>query len=360
MKKWTKQQLEAAGKLAQELREQADPQKTVEENMQEALLWRVDDIDAAQVVSQLCEGIQSFHGNLKKAQNQGLPALVDEKLESILDGRTEEEQAQVLYELLTAFAQAAQVQAPAPSGQVDELKQQVREYLCEYGVLNLGSEGAELLLRELGRKELEELTQAQSKVNQEQYTALAFYLQKLQGELETVPDGLTPQEIGALTAAAYKTNQTILDGLLGKLDWERVKRILMMIAGAAIITIMTIAISKVAVFTGTFTVWVVEGVVGMGVIGTIVGAVFGYGVIADIIETTIDTAQSIAHMTHLDDGVKAAACTLRKWFQETVRPKAVQFWSKVKERFGAVESHPAQTDPEAETEPSIQANYTLA
>lgn len=358
MKKWTKEQLAAAAALAQELQAQADPQRTVEENMQAALLRRVDDIDAQQTVTELCSGIRSFHTTLKRTQEQGLPAVVDQTLEAILANRTQEEQAQVLHELLAAFSPVQDLAQGDPA-QVDVMKRQLREYLCQYGVLDLGSEGAEVLMRELGRQDLEALSQAQDRASQEQYTALAFYLQKLQGELDAVPDELSAQEIGALTAAAYGTNHTILEGLLGKIDWETVKHRLMMIAGAGLLTLMTIAVAKVVLFTGTLTFWIVKGVVGMSVIGTIVAAFFGFSVVSDILSTAVEIGQSLARATHLDEGVRAGASVLHKWLQETVRPKAAEFWQAVKEFFGVAERQSAQTGAEEQSEQE-EADYSPA
>jgi len=363
MKQWTKQQLKTAAALAQELQEQADPKKSVEENMQEALLCRADNIDAQRIVAELRDGIQSFHDTFAQTQEQGLDAVVDQKLDAILEGYTEPEQVQVLHELLTAFAQVCQVQAPAAAdpAQLNEMKAKVREYLCQYSVLNLGAEGSEILLRELGQAELEQLSQAQDKAGREQYIALAFYIQQARGELDAVPNELSAQEIGALTAAAYESQRVILGGLLGKLDWESVKRTLMMIAGAAVLAVLGFAMLKIAAFAGTLTYLVIKGLVGMSVIGTVMGLFFGFEIVSNFIDIAIKAGEAIAHVTHLDEGLKTATTVLSKWFQETVRPKVAAFWQAVKRSFGIADSQPAETvvDDE-ELELLIEENPSLA
>lgn len=338
MKKLRKEQEAAVKALMQEMMADRDAGKSIHENIREQLQKRVDGVDADRVMAGLEKGICNFHENLHKAEEQGLDVLAESSLDEMLEKRNEEEQRALLADLLTALAEASGHPVPgafAETGELGELKAAVKEYICEYSVLHLDCEASERLLEELGAEQMELLREAQEEENLERYTAAAMYILKVTGTQEEIPADMSEHEIGVAAAASVCSQQTIRSGLLGRIDWEKVKARLKLIAGVAVLAVLTAVSAKLAVVTGALVFYFVQAVVGLGVIGTIAAAAFGAAAAFNFVKSMLSAGKKIGETTGVNEKLAQGSARLGAWIENTVKPAAQAFWEKIKTLFAA-------------------------
>lgn len=337
-KTWTKEQMEKAEKLVRELMNEAKTEQSVEKNLADSLNSRLD-VDGDKIVSGLKEGIRSFYENYETGKGKGLKALTDEKLSSMLEGYDENNQRMLLSDIISACAEISGQEMSDEKLQklsLGELKGMVQEYICEYAILTMDCEAAELIADELKEKDIKALTDAGEKEKQELYTALAIYILKVTGELEDIPAAVSEQEIGVSTAASFETQSAIHEWLLGKLSWEKVKEKLKLIAGAALLTLMAFIALKLAVFTASFIFIIVQAVVGMGIIGTLTACIFGMIHGVSIITPILEAGKWISEKTGISDKVTEGKERLTRWYHETIGLRLDAFWEKIKKRIAAL------------------------
>ena len=348
--KWTQEQLSAARALAVGLAGEARTDLTVEQNMKNALASRLEGVDADHIVSDLCDGIDAFHQAYEKAQDEGLEALVNASLDGHLSGKTEDEQADWLYSVLTACAQA--VDQPIPERQAGvtagQLRGMVVEYFTDYALLHIDCGATEFLVSELDGAD--RLADAEDWAFSERYMALALYLLKSAGDLKGVPAQMGAKEIGASAAAAMCESRVVRDGLLGRIDWEDVKRKLKLIAGAVLTAVILIVAARLAATAFIVTGVLVEAIVGMGVIGSAAGFLLGIAAAVKIISKGGDIAAAAAIVTGFGEVVREKTGRLSDWYHETFLPAAKNFWQRVRAALSGLAGHRAAAqETEAET-----------
>lgn len=330
--KWTKEQLEKAGKLAQAMMTEAEEGVPKEQNLKDSLVRRVEGGNPDNVIANLQEGIRIFHNTFNQAQSRGITSLLDSKFDEMLSGYDEEEQKTLMKDIfegcVEASGQEISEDLETPES-LEELKEAVKEYIVEYSVLNLDCEAAARILQEIGADSIKELQDAEELSRKEAYTALAVYILMATGELTDIPAGITAKEIGVYTAASYCEQKTILEAIHGKINWDEVKSLLKLIAGCAVIAIVTIVAVKAAFVAGVVAAVVTESIIGLGIIGTLVAFVFTYGIIDSIVQTTLPVIMKVGEVTGINEKANAVWAKISEWFNNTVRPAFASFKEKV-------------------------------
>lgn len=329
--KWTKEQLEKAGKLAQEMMTEAEEGASKEQNLKDSLVRRVEGGNPDDVIANLLEGIQIFDNTFHQAKSRGMTSLLDSKFDEMLSGYDEEEQKVLMKDIFKGCVEASgqeiseDLETPESLG---ELKEAVKEYIVEYSVLNLDCEAAARILQEIGADSIKELQDAEELSRKEAYTALAVYILMATGELTDIPAGITAKEIGVYTAASFCEQKTILEAIHGKINWEKVKSLLKLIAGCAMIAIVTIVTVKAAFVAGLVAIVITKSIIGLGIIGTLVAFIAICGITDSIVRTTLPFIMEAGEVTGINEKANAVWVKISEWFHNTVRPAFASFKEK--------------------------------
>lgn len=332
--RWTKQELDMAEQLAQELQEEEQFNLDRHQSLKESLMSRIEHVDAERVIAELQAGIDMFHMSFEAVQKNGIEPVAEKALDEMLKEYKEEEQGEVLFDILNACAQAADRQVPdglEEKKDLSVLKKAVIEYLCEYSVLYLDCETSFRLTERLGEENIQKLAEAEDTFQKEIYMALAVYILKVQGRLESVPAQMTEREIGISVAAAGYKEKTIWEGIVGKLDWKAVERQLKLIAGTAILALLTVVTVKVAAAGTLLIAGFVHAVVGMGAVGILVGMMMGIGAAGCFVKKMLLVGEKIGDWTGVNEKGKEAAEQFQRWFDETLKPAWEEFWKNIAE-----------------------------
>ena len=332
--RWTKQELDMAERLAQELQEEEQFDLDKKQSLKDSLMSRIEHVDADRVIEELQAGIDMFHMSFEAVQKDGMEAVAEKTLDEMLKECKDEEQEEFLFDILSACAQAADRQVPdglEEKKDLSVLKKAVIEYLCEYSVLYLDCETSFKLTEKLGEENIQKLVDAEETFEKEIYMALAVYILKVQGRLENVPAQMTEREIGISVAAAGYKEKTIWEGIAGRLDWKEVEKQLKLIAGTAILALLTVVTVKVAAAGTLLIAGFVHAVVGIGMVGILVGFMMGIGAAGCFVKKMLQVGEKIGEWTGVNEKGKEVAEQFKIWFYESLKPALEEFWKNVAE-----------------------------
>jgi hypothetical protein len=343
--KLTSKETESVRLLTDELLASADSRLSLEENLSKSLSSRIQGIDSLETVKQIISGIKRFDDSLAangKADN--LKPWVSDKLSEALEGKDISEQHTTLLNVLTALSATdsahtgelrlkfAQIKgAKVTADNVNELKALVAEYLDSNAVLYFDDSATISLLENLGADSGKELLNATWSEQSKPYLALSTYILKTTGELPSLPLEIGAEEIGVSTAAAVAREQVIRDGAAGRETWDMVLMALKAIATIAVALLAVYAIVNIALFVGSFVFVLVQGLVGLSVIGTLIALIAGTATVMSIVETAgILFEGAVDIVFEAINKIIEVYGKVRDWVKEKIFPEVIAFWARLK------------------------------
>ncbi len=353
MREFTEDEIRMIRELAKEMREEANSDLPMEENMQISLAGRVENVDEQKEIAGICAGIRDFDDMMRQlAEEDPREVILRSLADSGLKDKTPEEQYTVLegtLKTLTAELEKnpdykAEVQVSADSDTapdqvtdeaLEQLKQKLAEYLDQFALMHGGEAVSEQLFAKLsatmGEDAFGALKDGLADDEQRYYMALSVYILRLQGKLESVPPEMDGHGIGAAVAAFIASARARMEGFFGKISWEDVLAMLKRIASAAltllICTAIVVTAAKAAEFVFVLSAWII----GYGVIGTAIAAVLAVACgikLADVLsDLKDDTARTLEEL-----GSFAAEkyWIVRRWIAETAIPRLREFLDHLK------------------------------
>lgn len=276
----TAEELKNVYTLANEMQKESQSTQSLEQNMQMSLSSRVEGMDTAAVVSDLCDGIREFDCTLQAAETTDVKEIIQEKLNAVLQGKDNMEQANILTGILNAFANQSPMEADAPQFQftmgqevtdeeLKQLKTSVVTYIDQFALINMCDDTAETMNQLLGQDVSGQLQTLTWNEEAKYYVALATYLLQVQGNLDSIPSDMGAKEIGISTAAAIAADSAVHDHASGKKNWETVLNVLKIIAAVALTLLAVVVVAKLAAVAALIAYVLAESVIGLGIIGTI-------------------------------------------------------------------------------------------
>ena len=329
MDKFTKEQIARASALAQELRSETNPQLTIEQNLENSIRMRIQDVDAKNVVTEINKGILSFRELYGKAAETDLANVIKEELDKLLLNMDEEQQRESLTNILRCCASATGQEIPTDQEyDLEVLREAVCIYFSEYSLVHMI--GEDMLVEELDAEQIQKLLAASEEAYQEEYAAVAMYLLQVTGDVAQIPETLTPEEIGIMTAASIAAKNSYLQMILGKIDLEQIKRTLKLIAGITMLAILIAAswnVAKIAVAISMMCVG--AALTKLGVTSKIITYLTGALTVSGIVEGVQKLGQNITRRSGLTQAVGAVFEKVKSYVTGSLVPAAKEFLKKL-------------------------------
>lgn len=370
-RKITEQEIKMLQELAAEIKSEANPELSLEENMQISLADRIENIDEEKAVKDICSGIGKFEEILEQLnQKEDRKAFIVETFNhSELNHKTIQEQYEFLAGVMENFLKEA---AGHPEYDLEELesfcikkdgeitaedlgqlKELTAEYLDEFSLLHGEIEAFDGLFETIGEEASKKLSDIYENKEEKYYMALAVYILQMQGKLESLSSKMGAQEIGAAVAAFFASFKARIDGFLGKIPWKKVLEILKKIATAVFTVFLCAAVAVIVFKVQKVVFFVAAAVFGYGIIGILAAAALSVGCgvkTADwLLEMRSRTAEVILEVK---DFVVEKYGVVKQWIVETGLPALKEFWKKLTEMVGGYMKkwQPAKPDTEEQTE----------
>lgn len=357
--------------LVAEIKNERNPEYSLEENLRISLSSRVENIDEEEAVEEICGGIQEFEDLFEQLnKKEDRKAFIVETLnQSELNQKTVQEQYQFLAGVMETFAKEAAEHPEYDLEELDsfcikkeddisveeleELKELVAEYLDEFSLLHGEEQAFDDLFATMGKEASEKLLKAYENQDEKYYMALAIYILQMQGKLESLSSGMGAREIGAKVAAFFASLKARLEGFLGKVPWEKVLETLKRIATAAMTVFVCVAIAIVVFKVQKVVFFLASAVIGYGIIGILAAAALSVGCgiktmdwLFEMRDRTVEVAKEVA------DFAVEKYKVVKQWIVETAIPALKSFWQKLKEKVeGYIRKwQPAKPDTEEQFE----------
>lgn len=349
-RKITEQEINMLNDLIAEIKEEVNPELSLEENMRISLAGRVENIDEQKAVEEICGGIEKFEEVMEQLDQKEdrKEVLLEIFNESELNQKTVQEQYAILAEVMESFSKEA---AEHPEYDLEELesfcikkdgeisvedleqlKELVCEYLDEFSLLHGEESSFDGLFQNMGTEACEKLSKLYENTDEKYYTALAIYILQLQGKLPSLSAGMGAREIGAAVAAFFASLKARIAGFLGKIPWEKVLEILKKIATAALTVFVCVAIAIVVLKVQKVVFFLAAALIGYGTIGVLAAAALSVGCGIQTMDwliamknRTVEVAKEVA------DFAVEKYKVVKQWIVETAIPAFQAFWKKVKE-----------------------------
>lgn len=335
--------------LTAEIKNEVNPDLSLEENMQISLADRIENLDAEKAVEEICDGIHQFEDVFEQLdQKEDRKAfIVDILNHSELNEKTVQEQYTFLAEVMEAFAKEAtdhpeydldeldsfciKKDTEVTAEELEQLKELVVEYLDEFSLLHGEEEAFGTLFDTIGKEAQEKLYNIYE--NEKYYIALAIYILQMQGKMKSLSAGIGAKEIGAAVAAFFASMKARLAGALGKIPWEKVLEILKKIATAAMTVFICVAAAVIVIKVQKVVFFLATALLGYGIIGILASAALSVGCGVKTADWLIRMRNQTAEFFEESaDFVMEKYEVVKKWVLETALPAWKEFWRKLKER----------------------------
>lgn len=370
-RKITEQEITMLQELIAEIKSEVNPELSLEENMQISLADRVENIDEEKAVEEICSGIGEFEDVLEQLnQKEDRKAFIVETLnQSELNEKTVQEQYEFLAGVMENFLKEA---AEHPEYDLEELesfcikkdgevtvedleqlKDLTAEYLDEFSLLHGEIQAFDGLFETMGEEASKKLSEIYENQDEKYYMALAIYILQMQGKLESLSSGMGAREIGAAVAAFFASLKTRIDGLLGKIPWEKVLETLKKIATAALTVFLCVAVAVIVFKVQKIVFFVASAVLGYGIIGILAAAALSVGCGVKTMDWLLEMRNRTTEVAlEVKDFVVEKYGVVKQWIMETALPALKDFWQKFKEKVACYikKWQPAKPDTEEQTE----------
>lgn len=370
-RKITEYEINMLQELIAEMKGEANPELSLEENMRISLADRVDNIDEESVVEEICGGIEKFEDVFEQLnQKENRKTFIVETLnQSELNDKTVQEQYEFLAGVMETFLKEA---AEHPEYDLDELesfcikkdgeitvedleqlKDLTAEYLDEFSLLHGEIQAFDGLFETIGKEASEKLSRLYENKEEKYYMALAIYILQMQGKLESLSSGMGAREIGAAVAAFFASLKTHLDGLLGKIPWEKVLETLKRIATAALTVFLCVAVAVIVFKVQKIVFFLASAILGYGIIGVLAAAALSVGCGIKTVDWLLEMKNRTVEVAlDVKDFVVEKYGVVKQWIVKTALPALKDFWQKFKEKVACYirKWQPAKPDTEEQTE----------
>lgn len=353
-RKITENEIRMLQELITEIKSEVNPELSLEENMRISLSSRVENIEEEKAVEEICSGIQKFEDILEQLnQKEDRKAFLIEILnQSKLNEKTVQEQYEFLAEVMETFSKemtehpeydleelesfCIKKEGEITVEDLEQLKELVAEYLDEFSLLHGEAQGIEVfdgLFDTIGKEALEKITKVYEEKDEKYYMALAVYILQMQGKLESLSSGMGAKEIGAAVAAFFASFKARLDGMLGKIPWDKVLEILKRIATAAMTVFVCVAVAVIVFKVQKVVFFLAAAVLGYGVIGILAAAALSVGCGIKTVDWLLEMKErTIEVLKDVKDFTIEKYEVVKKWMIETALPALKEFWKKLKEK----------------------------
>ena len=350
--------------LAAEITRAAADDITNDENLRRALAARLPDVDAAQIVADINNGIRSFDESLSAAQTGDLNAVITEKLSNAISGKNLDAQYQILASMLNGMTGDEEPKIDIDEGLdadetiVKELLSALTERIADYSLAFTDGEAAALLIREIGEDAANALREVTLRDQSRHYIALAAYILKCEGKLPSMPNEMTAEAIAVSIAASISMDDIIRDGAAGKLVWEKVLVALKAIAAVAVTLLAVVVAVNLSLAVASIAFIFGQIIFGFGIVGTIVAgalALMGFGKALDAVAALSEKAMNGINITI--DKLAEWYLKIKGWCIDVAIPAISAFWINVKEKAAGIWARAAEHfDDEDEEEDEEDAN----
>lgn len=365
---FTAEEMKRIQSLTEELVNNAQPGRSVQDNVAALLQEHVpslDEANAAEVARALLKGATDFtarYEELCREPEDGL-SLYDRCMAHIAD-RTPQEQAAcilnfialmqtldttVLGEMLaeagsdvaarfeTFRSLNPQVNDALTGEQLEELKERLRDTIEHNAVCVAGDEQMEALVETLDTDPALARTLAEKGLHEldyKAYAALAAYIAWKKGRLASLPEEVDPELLGAGVAAGVERSKVITRARRGWITWEQAFRYLKYLGGALLFVLFAWVNAHLLLLGLGLSCSLLAGLVGSASIGIVAGLLIGGYAMYKALSWFYDAVEE-----PILDGLGEAYDKVIRFFTESdfiarIREAMHTFWTYVCEKAG--------------------------
>ncbi|MCI9123325.1 MAG: hypothetical protein HFH35_04475 [Eubacterium sp.] len=365
--------------LAEELKQEANGNLTIEENMQISLAGRIETVDEQKEVAEICGGIHDFDELLAQLEAEESREQIRKALDtSALGEQAIDWQYAVLAESLEALCAnladkdyglnefkdlAIKKEGEITQEDLDKLKDLTAEYIDQFSLMHEEAEAMELFFRAVGSQIPDASADALKDENEKYYIALAIYILNQQGKIQYIPSDLGARWAGIHVSACAAAAKARIDGVLGKISWDKVLEKLKKIASALVTLLVIVAAGAVLYQTGQIVFLLTAAIFGFHAVGIVTAIVLTAVTELKMVELLVTLWETIpesagqlkelavekgtAAKEYADETYTAA----KEWVKEEAVPALQSFWQKLKEMLADLaKAHAQEQDSEEETD----------
>lgn len=244
---FTNQQIDKISQLAKKLAAEAKPEHTVEQNMEFALLKNIGVVDAPAVISALNEGISTFHVMYQGAADRGLDEITQEYLDKAFEGKDDQMLAQLLDDFIANTASKVGMNVtPTANLTLDDRKAITAKLISDYSLTAIADLNDPLA--KLNPRAFRAAGKATVKNLDVHYFSLAVYILYVRGELDSMPAGMNPQQLGVISAGAAAVANTLQYRIRSEEGKAKFKKVMKVVAAAVLVGVLLLGLACVVWF----------------------------------------------------------------------------------------------------------------
>lgn len=316
--RFTPEQMQAAMNAAVIVREtEFLPNLTMKENV---IRWLTKEY-GIETAHKICSGIEAFHGLYQSAKKNTPVMMIDQEMDNILMKLEPQQQKALLQNLMAVLGEYCGQPVPdLNDNNTEDLRDNISSLLHQYSLSNLM--GSEDFIKLVGQEKAYRLKELNERQFEELYVAMGMYHCCQRGEFTELQD-LSAEQIGAVSAATVKAQQSIFQYLSGKITKQHLIRILEFVA-AAVIVLFVLSISWLMIDIGFEVINMSVALMAFGsfwdffsgLLGMLYGSLF---TILGMATATTGTAEVLEEFdldkTLASVGKAAGSCLVRLWYQ---------------------------------------------
>lgn len=297
---FTPNQLDQAMELAARFWSEAKEGCSIEENLTRSLLKRTQNLDAAQAVTKILEGVHGFNGLYARANHRDLPGTLRSALQKSLDPMEEDRRRHVIFYLHESCADFAGI--PKPHWETfDEAAslEAAIDCISRFDLENMKSCNP-WMGKVLGEQTVEKLFSDADNTHCVEYLAAALYLQQLQGELDT---DFSPYEMGAVTAATVTGAGHVFGGALNGISREELDQLLQVAAAVLAFVLLAVILFELTPLVYDVAVKVLTPAFAKaGILSKTIPAMLSVAAATGaVVLPGVKTAEKVADLTHFHE-----------------------------------------------------------
>lgn len=231
-------EMTAINTLAAEIAAEANPDLTTAENLRRSLMKRTSG-NATGVAEDLLSGIALFDGLYRDAESRSPYQIIRTHLQELLDNSDPDRRGVILEGIIRGAYEAAGEEVNLPENMMPAALMEIAISAIEDLSLT-GMTSGNTPLGEMNAADTKALFDRLTKAADGNAMAMAAYILHRQGQLPSLPEDTTAQQIGAITAASVAARDSIVESIQGKADMDKIIKALKVIAGLTVMALIVI------------------------------------------------------------------------------------------------------------------------